>query len=518
MTAIHTPVPMPAKHPRSVVPSRQRTGPVPTTPLAVDGPTPGGRDPYDLLIIGAGPAGLAAARGAAAAGVRVALIESHHIGGNSLHEGCIPSKTILRSAQLLAEMRDAQRVGVEVPAEIKVDFTAVMARMRRVRDRILRVDSAARLQREGIELHVGRARFVSADEVDVDGIRLRFIKALIATGSRPLVPDIEGLVAAGFLTNESVFELKQLPPSLLVIGGGPLGCELAQAFARFGSRTIICHSEPLFLPREERDAAQMVYHALAHDGVEIHLNCTIVAVRLEGGRKHVTMVTNGDRSTTVVDEILTGIGRCPAVQGLALEMAGVAFDEVGGIHVDDFMRTTNLRIFAAGDVCQAHAFTNLAEAAASIVVRNALFRGRQRLSALTVPWCTYTDPQVAHVGLYVRQARAQGIPVKTYTVPMHDVIRAITDGEEEGFVKIHVREGTDRILGATIVGRHAGELINNISMAMVAGMGLRRLALVIHAFPTQGEAVRQAAKACAQSLAAGATAVDKEDAGARRRR
>ncbi|UHD16458.1 FAD-dependent oxidoreductase [Thiocapsa bogorovii] len=322
------------------------------------------------------------------------------------------------------------------------------------------------------------------------------------SGSDPKVrPDIDGLAAAGYLNNETVFELTALPPSLLVIGGGPLGCELAQAFARFGCRTLICHSEPLFLPKEERDAAQMVSHALAHDGVEIHLNSTVVAVRLEGGRKHVTMINDGNTATTVVDEILTGIGRLPAVQGLDLEAAGVAYDEATGIEVDDFLRTSNPRIFAAGDCCLEHAYTNTAEASARIVVRNALFRGRQRLSALTVPWCTYTDPQVAHVGLSVRQARAQHIPVKTYTVPLHDVVRAITDGEEEGFVKIHVREGTDRILGATIVGRTAGELINTISLAMVTGLGLSRLARVIHAYPTQGEAVRQAAQACALSLA-----------------
>ena len=200
----------------------------------------------------------------------------------------------------------------------------------------------------------------------------------------------------------------------------------------------------------------------------------------------------------------------PAVQGMDLEKAGVVYDAETGIEVDDFLRTSNRRIFAAGDVCLEHAFTNMAEASAHIVVRNALLRGRQRLSALTVPWCTYTDPQVAHVGMYVRQAREEGIPVKTYTVPMHDVVRAITDGEEEGFVKIHVREGTDRILGATIVGRSAGELINNISLAMVAGLGLRRLAQVIHAYPTQGEAVRQAAQACVRSLDAVTTANDKE--------
>lgn len=457
--------------------------------------------PYELLVIGAGPAGLGAARDAIAVGVRVALIESHHIGGNCLHEGCIPSKTILRSARLIADMCNASHFGVAGVPDFKVDFAAVMARMRQLRDRILRVDSAERLRAEGIDLYVGHARFVGVDAVDVGGTRLQFKKALIATGARPLFPDIDGLAAVGFLTNETVFELEQLPPSLLVVGGGPLGCELAQGFARFGCRTLICHSEPLFLPKEERDAAQMVSHALAHDGVEIHLNCTITAVRMEGARKHVTMVTNGNVSTTVVDEILTGIGRLPAVQGLELEKAGVAYTAKNGIQVDDFLRTTNPRIFAAGDVCLEHAFTNTAEASARIVVRNALFRGRQRMSALTVPWCTYTDPQVAHVGLYVRQARAQNIPIKTYTVPMHDVVRAITDGEEEGFVKVHVREGSDHILGATIVGRYAGEMINTISLAMVAGMGLRRLAHVIHAYPTQGEAVRQAARACEVSLA-----------------
>ncbi len=513
MTATtQAPTPAATKLRRSSVPQRRSAGPTGTTPHAEDGHTPDGSDPYGLLIIGAGPAGLAAARGAAEAGVRVALIESHHIGGNCLHEGCIPSKTLLRSARLIAEMRDAPNYGLDTPAEIKVDFAAVMARMQRVRDRILRVDSAARLRAEGIDLHVGQARFTGVDSVDVAGTRLRFSKALIATGSRPLLPDIEGLAAAGFLTNESVFELQQLPPSLLVIGGGPLGCELAQGFARLGSRTLICHSEPLFLPKEERDAAQMVSHALARDGVEIHLNCRIVAVHLEGGRKHVTMVTDGNPSTTVVDEILTGIGRLPAVQGLDLEKAGVAYDAATGIHVDDFLRTRNRRIFAAGDVCLEDAFTNAAEASARIVVRNALFSGRQRMSALTVPWCTYTDPQVAHVGLYVRQARAQGIPVKTYTVPMHDVVRAITDGEEEGFVKVHVREGTDRILGATIVGRCAGEMINSISLAMVAGLGLRRLARVIHAYPTQGEAVRQAAQACVRSLATEVPATNREAA------
>lgn len=457
------------------------------------------RDPYHLLVIGAGPAGLVAARGAAALGARVALIESHLLGGDCLNYGCVPSKTLIRSSRLYAEMRNAANYGVRPPDDIQVDFLMAMERMRRIRTRISRVDSASRLSSEGIDLFFGTARFTGGDAVDVDGIRLRFKKAMIATGSRSMLPTIPGLSDAGCLTNETVFDLTVLPPSLLVIGGGPLGCELAQAFSRFGSRVVIAHNQPLFLPKEERDAAQMVADALARDGVDIHLNTTAVNVRVEGGKKLVETVNDGNVATIVVDQILTGIGRVPAITGLDLEAAGVAYDAEGGIQVDDFLRTTNPRIYAAGDVCLEHKFTDTADASARIVVRNALFLGRQRVSALTIPWCTYTDPEIAHVGIYVKQARERGIPVKTFTVPMHDVDRAIADGEEDGFVKIHVRDGTDTILGATVVARHAGEMINGISLAMVAGIGLKAVARVIHTYPTQAEAIKMAANAHART-------------------
>lgn len=462
-------------------------------PLDWQNPTP--RGPYHLLVIGAGPGGLVAARSAAALGAKVALIERHLLGGDCLNYGCVPSKTMIRTSRLYAEMRSAANFGAEPPADIRVDFPAAMERVRRIRTRISRVDSAARLVKEGIDLYFGTARFVGPDVVDVGGTRLRFKKALIATGSRPVLPTTPGLAEAGFLTNETVFDLTVQPRSLLIIGGGPLGCELAQAFCRLGTRTIISHAEPLFLPKEERDAAQMVSDALARDGVHIHLNCRVVKVRVEGGRKVVDMVNDGNVRTSEVDEILTGIGRMPAVQGLDLEAAGVAYDAKAGVHVDDFLRTSNPRIYAAGDVCLEHKFTDTADASARIVVRNALFLGRKRMSALTIPWCTYTDPEIAHVGIYVKQARERNIPVKTFTVPMHDVDRAIADGEEDGFVKIHVREGTDTILGATIVARHASEMINGISLAMVAGIGLRTLASVIHAYPTQAEAIKKAADA-----------------------
>ena len=456
-------------------------------------PTPSGA--YHLLVIGAGPAGLVAARAAAALGAKVALIERHRLGGDCLNNGCVPSKALIRSARVYAEMRNAANFGATPPDAVRVDFPAAMERMRRIRARISRVDSAARLTHEGIDLYFGSARFVGPDAVAVGGTRLRFKKALIATGSRSIASTIPGLAEAGYLTNESVFDLTELPPSLLVIGGGPLGCELAQAFARFGARTIIAHDEPLFLPKEERDAAQMVSDALARDGVEIHLNSTVVNVRTDGARKLVELVNHGNRRVVEVDQILTGIGRAPAVQGLDLEAAGVAYDGVAGIHVDDFLRTSNPCIYAAGDVCLEHKFTDTADASARIVVQNALFLGRKRMSALVIPWCTYTDPEIAHVGLYVKQARQRNIPVKTFTVPMHDVDRAIADGEEDGFVKIHVREGSDTILGATIVARHAGEMINSISLAMVAGIGLRTLSNVIHTYPTQAEAIKQAADA-----------------------
>jgi pyruvate/2-oxoglutarate dehydrogenase complex dihydrolipoamide dehydrogenase (E3) component len=468
------------------------------SPLDWRNPEPLAR--YDLLVIGGGPAGLVAARTAAALGAQVALIERHQLGGDRLNDGCIPSKSLIRTGRLLADMRNAENFGVASPAVVQFDFRAAMLRMRRITARISRTDSAMNLARQGINLFFGTARFSGIDTVDVDGVQLRFKKALIATGSRSMLPDIPGLAEAGFLTNETVFDLQVLPQSLLVIGGGPLGCELAQVFARFGSRTLISHSEPLFLPQEERDAAQMVSDALARDGVEIHLNSTATRVRMEDGKKVVDLVNDGNTATTSVDEILTGIGRLPAVQGLNLEAANVAYDAVRGIHVDDFLRTSNPRIFAAGDVCLEHQFTNTAEASARIVVRNALFMGRKRMSAVTIPWCTYTDPEVAHVGLYVKQAREQGIAVKTFTIPMHDVDRAIADSEEDGFVKIHVREGSDKILGATIVARHAGEMINSISLAMVADIGLRKLADVLHAYPTQGAAVRQAADAYVRTL------------------
>jgi pyruvate/2-oxoglutarate dehydrogenase complex dihydrolipoamide dehydrogenase (E3) component len=452
-------------------------------------------DSYDIVVIGGGPAGLAAANDAAALGAKVALVERGALGGDCRNIGCVPSKSLIRTARLYREMRTAGHYGAQRPGDIGVDFPAVMERMRRIRTRISRVDSARRMSAAGVDVFFGEARFTGTDALTVEGARLRFRKAMIATGARPVTPAIPGLTEVGYLTNENVFDLTELPRRLLVIGGGPLGCELAQAFCRFGARITIAQQLPLFLPKEERDAAQILSDAFARDGIDVRLNTAAVNVRVENGQKLVDLVSDDYHSTVAVDAILIGIGRVPIVEGMNLEAAGVDYDATGGVKTDDFLRTSNRRIYAAGDVCLEHKYTHTAVASARIVVQNALLRRRERLSALTVPWCTYTDPEIAHVGLYVREAREQDIPVRTFTIPMHDVSRAITDSEEVGFVKIHVKERTDRILGATIVARHAGEMLNEITSAMVAGVGLRTLARVIHASPTQAEAIREAANA-----------------------
>jgi pyruvate/2-oxoglutarate dehydrogenase complex dihydrolipoamide dehydrogenase (E3) component len=469
-----------------------------TTSYSWRNPNP--RGPYHLVIIGAGPAGLLAALAAVRSGARVALVERNLLGGTCLNTGCIPSKALIRTSRLYREMRDAERFGGRVPGGVAVDFPAVMDRVRRIRARLSARGSAERLAAMGIELYFGEARFTGPDSVTVGGTQLRFKKALVASGARPIHPPIPGLKAAGYLTYESVFDLTECPRRLLVLGGGPVGCELAQAFARLGSRVTLVQIDPMFLGNEERDAAQALSDALVRDGIEIHLDTRTIAVRVEGNDRIADLARDDTRRSLAVDQILVSVGTAPNVQGLGLEAAGVAYDDERGIYVDDFLRTTNARIFAAGDVCGEHKFPHVERAAGRIVVANALFLGRQRLSAEAIPWCTFTDPEVAHVGMYVTEARQKNIPVKTFTILMHEIDRAIADGEDEGFVKVHVREGTGKILGATVVASHAGDLINEISLAMSAGLDLHALSRVNQPYPTQSQGLQMAAGAYVASL------------------
>ena len=453
-------------------------------------PTPADR--YHLVVVGAGTAGLIAASFAAGAGARVALVERDLMGGDCLNVGCVPSKSIIRSSRVFAELRDAAALGWRVPAGAVADFEAVMARMRRIRAQISPVDSAARYRDEkGVDVFLGSGRFTSETTLDIDGATVRFKKAVIATGARAARLPIPGLAEAGFLTNETVFNLTARPRRLAVIGGGPIGSELAQAFCRLGSEVTLFEISDHILVREDTDAAAIVQAAMTRDGVRVVVNCRIDRVEQNGPEKRIHVTCDEARSIAV-DEIFVGVGRTANTDELGLDAAGVNHDRTG-VTVDDTLQTSNPRIYAAGDVCMAWKFTHAAEDAARIAVQNALFPGRRRLSTLTMPWCTYTDPEVAHVGLYEHQAAAQGVPVATYTHEWRDVDRAIADGEDDGFVRIHTRKGTDEILGATIVARHAGEMISEITLALVGRLGLGTLANVIHPYPTQSDAVRRAA-------------------------
>lgn len=388
-------------------------------------------------------------------------------------------------------MRDAAAFGVNVPEGWTTDFPAVMERMRRLRAELSRHDSAERLRKLGVDVFFGQGRFCGPDAVEVAGHTLRFRKALIATGARAAAPAIDGIEQVEYLTNETVFSLTELPRRIGVIGAGPVGCELAQTFARFGAEVFLLESLHGILPREDRDAAEIVKNSLVRDGV--HVLCCSHSVRLS--RNHdgilLQLESHGQKYHQVVDRLLVAAGRWPNVETLNLEAAGVAYDTKTGVHVDDCLRTTNRRIFAAGDVCSRYKFTHAADFMARLVIRNALFGGRGKASSLVIPWCTYTSPEIAHVGLTPQEAETKGIAIDTYTQPLDQVDRAVLEDQAEGFVRVYTKKGTDTIVGATIVGANAGDAIGEITLAMTHRLGLKKIAATIHPYPTQAEAVRK---------------------------
>jgi pyruvate/2-oxoglutarate dehydrogenase complex dihydrolipoamide dehydrogenase (E3) component len=447
---------------------------------------------YNLVALGGGTGGLVAAAVAAGLGAKVALVEHAGLGGDCLITGCVPSKAVIRAGRLAAEAMGAASLARPLSGAPRPDFAVAMERMREVRARIAPHDSAARFRGLGVDVFLGDGRFVAPDALEVGGKRLRFARAVVATGGRAGAPPIPGLADAGFLTNESVFSLVAPPARLAVIGGGPIGCELAQTFARLGVAVTLFEMGAQLLEREEADAAAIVQRAIARDGVELVLGAKVLGVSRDANGKTIRWAAGDDEGATAVDEILVATGRVANVDGLGLESAEVAFEKTG-IRVDDRLRTTNRRIYAVGDCAMAWKFTHAADAAAKIAVQNALFLGRKKLSALTMPWCTYTDPELAHVGLSPREAEARGIAIDTYTQSLEDVDRAICDGEDEGLVRVHVRKGTDRLVGATIVASHAGEMISLLTAAMVGGLGLGKLAGTIFPYPTQAEAIKAVA-------------------------
>ncbi|HYW21128.1 MAG TPA: mercuric reductase [Nodularia sp. (in: cyanobacteria)] len=463
-------------------------------------------DYYDLVVIGAGTAGLVVAAGAAGldVGLKVALIEKHLMGGDCLNVGCVPSKCMIRSSRVVGEMWSAKALGINPPEQINIDFPAVMERMRRLRAGISHHDSAHRFQNLGVDVFLGDARFFSDQIIEVGNQKLRFKKAVIATGARAVRPSIKGLEASEFLTNETVFSLTELPKRLAVIGGGPIGCELAQVFQRLGSQVILFHKDAHILNKEDSEAAEIIQNRFIQENIHLVLNSQIESVEPTPEGKLIHFLSNGSKQSIVVDQILVGAGRAPNVEGLNLEAVGVEYDQRQGVKVNDYLQTTNPKIYAAGDICMNWKFTHAADAAARIVIKNTLFSpfglGRSKLSSLVMPWVTYTDPEIAHVGIYEQEAQAKGIDINTIKIPFSSVDRAIIDGEEDGFVKIIHKKGSDQILGATIVSRHAGETISEITTAIVNKVGLNGLSGVIHPYPTQAEAIKKAADAYRRTL------------------
>ena len=447
---------------------------------------------YHLVVVGAGTAGLVSAAGAAGLGARVALVERRLLGGDCLNYGCVPSKAVIRAARAWHDARTgSDRFGAPATSG-DGDFGVAMERMRRLRASISRHDSASRFAGLGIDVFIGEGRFVASDAVEVAGQRLRFRRAVVASGARPFVPPIPGLDGISFLTNENFFTLTELPRRLGVIGGGPIGCEMAQAFARFGSRVTLFDKSAHVLPREDADAAEVVQQALIADGVDLELAVEVAQVEQRADGIAVGFARDGEPGSTTVDRLLVAVGRSPNVQGMGLEAAGVEFDR-RGVRVDNKLRTTNPRIYAVGDVASKYKFTHMADALARIAIQNSLFFGRAKASDLVVPWCTFTSPEIAHVGMYEKDAREAGLEVDTVTVPLTENDRAVLEGADEGFLRVHLQKGKDRILGATLVADHAGDMIGELSVAVTTGVGLGKIAAVIHPYPTQAEVIKKAA-------------------------
>lgn len=426
-------------------------------------------------------------------GARSAMIEQSFLGGDCLVHGCVPSKALLRSARAIQDAREVERFGGVQQGELEVDFPALMQRMRKVRAEISHHDAVSRFRDMGVDVYLGRAHFTGPHTVEVDGQTVKFKKALISTGASAWVPPVKGVEEVDYFTNKTIFSLTELPKELIIVGHGPIGCELGQAFQRFGSQVTILEMNEIILPRMSREARDVLYDCLTDDGVEMLLDVTVEEIRDgEDGKKVVLLKRrDGDTFELSGDCILFATGRRPNVDSMGLENAGVDYTD-RGITVDDRLRTSQRHIFAAGDVASNYQFTHSAEAQAKIALQNALFFGRKKSSDLIIPMVIYTDPELAHVGLTEKKAGEKELPVDILRLRFEDMDRAIVDGETRGLLKVVLRKDSDEILGTSLVARHAGEIISHICLAMKQGIGLKKLSDVVHPYPTQAEIIKRA--------------------------
>ncbi|MBL0164163.1 MAG: FAD-dependent oxidoreductase [Xanthomonadales bacterium] len=449
---------------------------------------------FNLIVIGAGSAGLVSAYIASAVKAKVALIERHRMGGDCLNTGCVPSKALLRSARLVADARNSKRYGIaKVNAEF--NFSEVMQRVQEIIAKVEPHDSVERYTELGVEVIKGNARIISPWEVEVGGQRHSARSLIIATGAQARVPDIDGLHSVDFRTSDTLWEIRELPNKLVIIGGGPIGCELAQAFARLGSQVTLVQKDSRLLPREDADASKIIEARFAEEGIDVVTDCEAICV--EGDKSGGTLI--GRRDGTEVkfdfDRLLLALGRKPNVEGFGLEELGVEIDKRGTVKTDALLRTNFPNILVAGDVAGPYQFTHVASHQAWYASVNALIAPfwSFKVDYRVIPWATFTDPEVARVGLSEAEAKQQEIEVEVTRYGIDDLDRAIADSADHGYVKILTPPGKDTILGVTIVGEHAGNLLAEFVLAMKHGIGLNQLLGTIHIYPTMSEASKMAA-------------------------
>lgn len=436
-------------------------------------------EPWDLLVLGGGTAGIVAAKTAARLGSRVLLVESHRTGGDCLWTGCVPSKALLAAAHVAAAARDGARFGVHVDG-VRVDFAETMAHVRRAIAEIAPVDSPASIEEVGVTVRTGRARLVGPGMAEVDGERVSFTQAVLATGAEPAVPPIPGLDQVAALTSDTIWDLDRRPGTLAVLGGGSIGCELGQAMARLGSRVTVVEGAARILPREDAVAAATVDEALRADGVDIRADRTVVAVEPSESDSSSGTLRLDDGSGVEFERLLVAVGRKPRTRDLGLDTVGVEVDDHGFVVVDQHLRTTNQRIWAAGDLTGHPQFTHVASVHGSLAGSNAVLGVRRSVDRTGVPRVTYTHPEVAAVGIDTGRER-DGVRILTLT---HDhVDRAVVEGATGGVTKLAV-DGKGRILGATVVGPRAGETLGELAVAVKQGLRTRDLAGITHAYPT----------------------------------
>lgn len=451
---------------------------------------------YNVIVIGAGAGGLVSAYIAAAVKARVALIEKNKMGGDCLNTGCVPSKALLRTASVLSLIKRHREFGLS-SASAEFDFAEVMERVQRTIRKIEPHDSVERYQSLGVDCFEGEARIVSPHEVEVNGKILTTKSIIVAAGGRPHIPALPGLEKISPLTTENIWNLRSQPGHLVIIGGGPIGCELGQAFSRLGTRVTLIQRGPQILPREDSDIAGILHKRLLAECVHIRTSAHAVSVDVQDGQKVLTLESGGKKEEIVFDEILFAAGRRAETAGLGLDRLGIELTEKGLIRTDAYGRTSIKNIFACGDIASPYQFTHMAAHQAWYCAVNALFQPfkRFKIDWSTIPWCTYTDPEIARVGLSEKEAAAQGIAYEVTTYDLDDLDRAITDSETEGRVKVLTRPGSDRILGAAICGRHGGDLLAEFILARKFNFGLNKILGTIHPYPTMSEGAKYAAGA-----------------------